>query len=89
MRSAITSDSPMTICRISAAHLTALLTATPAFAGHAGETDTQGLLPHELLMGLAGLAVLLLFALLALAWVVWRVRGLDRRLRDLEGGRKR
>ncbi len=30
----------------------------------------------------------LLGGALALAWVIWRVRGLDRRLRDLEGGRK-
>ena len=62
--------------------------AAPALAGHAGEMESPGLLPHELLIGLVGLAGLVLFALLALAWVIWRVRGLDRRLRDLEGGRK-
>jgi len=65
-----------------------MLYATAAFAGHAGEMESPGLMPHELLIGLVGLAGLVLLALLALAWVVWRVRGLDRRLRDLEGGRK-
>ena len=65
-----------------------MLYATAAFAGHAGEVEIPGLMPHELLIGLAGLAGLVLFALLALAWVIWRVRGLDRRVRDLEGRRK-
>lgn len=65
-----------------------LLLASPALAGHAGEMENPGLMPHELLIGLVGLAGLVLLALLALAWVIWRVRGLDRRVRDLEGGRK-
>lgn len=50
--------------------------------------DSPGLMPHELLIGLVGLAGLVLFALVALAWALWRIRGLDRRVRDLEGGRK-
>jgi len=29
-----------------------------------------------------------LFTILSLAWVVWRLRGLDRRLRELEENRK-
>ena len=65
-----------------------LLHTTAAFAGHAGEMESPGLLPHELLIDLVGLASVVLLALLALAWVVWRVLRLERRLRDLEGGRK-
>lgn len=68
--------------------LPALFTASPALAGHAGEMESPGLMPHELLIGLVGLAGIVLLALLALAWVLWRVRGLERRLRDLEEGRK-
>ena len=83
----------MTTCRISRLKILLAsgalpLVTSPAFAGHAGEMESPGLLPHELLIGLVGLAGLVLFALLALAWVLWRVRGLDRRLRNLEGGRK-
>ena len=80
----------MTTCRINPFLLAAVLFpgVAPALAGHAGEMEGPGLMPHELLIGLVGLAGLVLLALLALAWVVWRVRGLDRRLRDLEGGRK-
>ena len=65
-----------------------MLYATAAFAGHASEMGSPGLMPHELLIGMVGLAGLVLLALLALAWVIWRVRGFDRRLRELEGGRK-
>ena len=57
-------------------------------AGHAGEMDSPGLLPHELLIGLVGLTSIVLIALLALAWVIPRVRGLEQRMRDLETGRK-
>ena len=57
---------------------------SPAFAGHAGEMDSPGLMPHELLAGLVGLAGMLLLTILALTWVVWRLRGLERRLRELE-----
>ena len=39
-----------------------LLTAV-AFAGHAGELDTPGVMPHELVAGLVGLAAILLLAL--------------------------
>ncbi len=80
----------MTTCRINRRLLAFPVSflAAPAFAGHAGEMESPGLLPHELLIGLVGLAGVLLLALLALAWVLWRVRGLERRLRDLEGGRK-
>jgi len=90
MRSAIISGCPMTTCRFNGLQLAVplLLSASPVFAGHAGEVESQSLLPHELLIGLVGLAGLVLFALLALAWVIRRVRGLDRRLQDLEGGRK-
>ena len=62
--------------------------ASPAFAGHAGEMDAPGVMPHELMAGLVGLAAILLLAILTLAWVVWRLRGLDRRLRELEETRK-
>jgi hypothetical protein len=31
---------------------------------------------------------MLLLTILALTWVVWRLRGLERRLRELEGERK-
>jgi hypothetical protein len=62
--------------------------ASVALAGHAGEMDTPGVMPHELVAGLVGLAALLLVAVLALTWVVWRLRGLDRRLRELEENRK-
>jgi len=62
--------------------------ASPALAGHAGEMDTPGLMPHELVAGLVGLAAIVLLAILALTWVVWRLRGLDRRLRELEENRK-
>ena len=65
-----------------------LFTASPALAGHAGEMESPGLMPHELLIGLVGLAGLLLLTILAVAWVVWRVGRLERRLRGLEGGRK-
>lgn len=95
MSLAIILDSPMMTCRIKQKTGTVPLGKrglSPffaiAFAGHAGEMESPGLLPHELLIGLVGLAGLVLLALLTLAWVVWRVRGLDRRLRDLEGGRK-
>ena len=64
------------------------LLAAPAFAGHAGEMDAPGLMPHELVASLVGLAAVLLFTVLSLAWVVWRLRRLDRRLRDLEESRK-
>ena len=57
-------------------------------AGHAGEMDTPGVMPHVLVAGLVGLAAILLFTILSLAWVVWRLRGLDRRLRELEESRK-
>jgi hypothetical protein len=72
---------------------TALTLALPcltaeAFAGHAGEMDTPGVMPHDLVAGLVGLAAILLLAVLALTWVVWRLRGLDRRLRELEENRK-
>jgi len=62
--------------------------ASAAFAGHAGETDALGVMPHELVAGLVGLAAILLLTILALMWVVWRLRGLDRRLRELEEHRK-
>lgn len=64
------------------------LVPSPALAGHVGEMDTPGVMPHELVAGLVGLAAILLLAILALAWVVWRLRGLDRRLRELEENRK-
>ncbi len=50
--------------------------------------DGPGLMPHELLIGLIGLAGMILLALLVLAWVLWRMRGIERRVQDLEGGRK-
>ena len=79
----------MTTCRIRGLLVALLLLATTrAYAGHAGEMDTSGLMPHELVAGLVGLAAILLLAILALAWVVWRLRGLDRRLRELEESRK-
>ena len=62
--------------------------ASIAFAGHAGEMDGPGLMPHELMTGLVGLAGILLITIVGLTWVVWRLRGLDRRLRNLEGQRK-
>jgi hypothetical protein len=65
-----------------------LLMASLAFAGHAGELDTPGVMPHELVAGLVGLAAILLLAVLALAWVIWRLRGLERRLRELEENRR-
>jgi hypothetical protein len=65
-----------------------LLAPRNAYAGHAGEMDTPGVMPHELVAGLVGLAAILLLAILALTWVVWRLRGLDRRLRELEENRK-
>jgi len=55
-----------------------------AFAGHAGELDGSGVMPHELLAGLVVLAGMLLLAILVLAWVVWRLSRLDQRLRALE-----
>ena len=45
-----------------------------AFAGHAGEMDTPGVMPHELVAGLVGLAAILLLTILALTWVIWRLR---------------
>ena len=104
MRSATTSDFPTMTCRFESLRTPgrACLILTPfrlmavpmlfvarlAYAGHAGEMESPALFPHELLVGLVGLAVILLFTVLALTWVVWRLRGLDRRLRDLEGDRK-
>jgi hypothetical protein len=90
MKSATTLGCPTMRCRFSS--LT-ILTASgaltsPVFAGHAGEMDNLGLMPHELLAGLVGLAAMLLFTILALTWVAWRLRGLERRLRELEGERK-
>ena len=67
---------------------TSMLVTSVALAGHAGEMDTPGVMPHELVAGLVGLAAILLLAILALTWVVWRLRGLDRRLRELEENRK-
>lgn len=61
-----------------------LLTTTRAYAGHAGEMDAPGVMPHELVAGLVGLAAIVLFTILALTWAIWRLRGLDRRLRELE-----
>ncbi len=65
-----------------------LLAPGNAYAGHAGELDTPGVMPHELVAGVVGLAAILLLAVLALAWVIWRLRGLDRRLRELEENRR-
>ena len=79
----------MTRCRIRVLPVIPLLLATTrAYAGHAGEMDVSGLMPHELVASLVGLAVIVLLAVLALAWVVWRLRGIDRRLRELEESRK-
>ena len=64
------------------------LATTRAYAGHAGEMGAPGLMPHELVASLLGLAAILLFTILSLAWVVSRLRGLDRRLRELEESRK-
>lgn len=88
MRSAIISDFPMRTCRTSGLAIIFSVWASPALAGHAGESG-GGLLPHELWLGLVVLAGLLLCALMALGWVIARLRRLDRRLRDLEVGRKR
>lgn len=57
---------------------------SPVLAGHAGEMDSPGLMPHELLAGLVGLAGMLLLTIFALTWVIRRLRGLERRLRELE-----
>ncbi len=86
MKSATTSGSLTMTCRFSSPMILISLGAltSPAFAGHAGEMDSPGLMPHELLAGLVGLAGILLLTILALAWVVWRLRGLERRLRGLE-----
>ena len=65
-----------------------MLETSVALAGHVGEMDTAGIMPHELVAGLVGLAAILLLAISALTWVVWRLRGLDRRLRELEENRK-
>ncbi len=79
----------MTICRISRFLVALLLLATTrAYAGHAGEMGAPGLMPHELVASLVGLAAILLFTILSLGWLVWRLRGLDRRLRELEESRK-
>ena len=79
----------MTTCRIRGLLVALLLLATTrAYAGHAGEMGAPGLMPHELVASLLGLAVILLFTILSLAWVVWRLRWLDRRLRELEESRK-
>ncbi len=79
----------MTTCRIRGLLVALLLLATTrAYAGHAGEMGAPGLMPHELVASLLGLAAILLFTILSLAWVVWRLRGLDRRLRELEESRK-
>ena len=90
MKSATTLGCPTMTCRFN--NLTILLSfgalTSPAFAGHAGEMDNPGLMPHELLAGLVGLAGMLLLTILVLTWVVWRLRGLERRLRELEGERK-
>ncbi len=79
----------MTTCRIRGLLVALLLLATTrAYAGHAGEMGAPGLMPHELVASLLGLAAILLFTILSLAWVVWRLRGLERRLRELEESRK-
>jgi flagellar biogenesis protein FliO len=76
-------------CRIRVLPVALLpLATTRVYAGHAGEMDAPGLMPHELVASLVGLAAILLLAILALAWVVWRLRRLDRRLRELEESRK-
>ena len=76
-------------CRIRVLPVALLpLATTCVYAGHAGEMDAPSLMPHELVASLLGLAVILLFTILSLAWVVWRLRGLDRRLRELEESRK-
>jgi len=65
-----------------------MLLTSIVLAGHAGEMDSSGVMPHELVTGLVGLAAILLLTILALTWVIWRLRGLDRRLRELEENRK-
>jgi len=65
-----------------------MLLTSIVLAGHAGAMDTSGVMPHELVAGLVGLAAILLLTILALTWVIWRLRGLDRRLRELEENRK-
>ena len=65
-----------------------MLLTSIVLAGHAGEMATPGVMPHELVAGLVGLVAILLLVILALTWVVWRLRGLDQRLRELEKNRK-
>ena len=65
-----------------------MLLTSIVLAGHAGEMDSSGVMPHELVTGLVGLAAILLLTILALTWVIWRLHGLDRRLRELEENRK-
>ena len=86
MKSAITSGCPTMRCRFRPfpTAVALLFMGAPGHAGHAGEMDSPGLMPHELLAGLVGLAGMLLLTILALTWVVWRLRGLERRLRELE-----
>jgi len=86
MKSATTLDCLTMTCRFNSLPLLLASGAlpSPAFAGHAGQMDSPGFMSHELLAGLIGLAGMLLLTILALAWVVWRLRGLERRLRGLE-----
>ena len=86
MRSAITSGCPTMTCRSNPlpTAVSLLFMAVPAYGGHAGEMDSPSLMPHELLVGLVGLAGLLLLTILTLALLVWSLRGLERRLRELE-----
>ena len=75
-------------CRFDFLPALMLFITSTAYAGHAGEMDSPGLMPHELMTGLIGLAGILLITIVGLTWVVWRLRRLDRRLRNLEGQRK-
>lgn len=58
--------------------------ATPAFAGHAGETGPPFMMPHEL-MGAIVLLVLLVIALMVLTVLtIRRLLRLERRVRSVE-----
>jgi len=71
-------------CRFEFLSALMLFVASAAHAGHAGEMDTPGVMPHELMAGLVLLAGFLLLTILVLVWVVWRLSRLDQRLRALE-----
>jgi hypothetical protein len=58
--------------------------AASAYAGHAGEVSGQAMMPHELVGFVVVLALLVIVLAMLTALAFWRLRVIDRRVRQWE-----